>query len=245
MIDTVKRLASAMAAAVCALALPILVSVAPVGASTSHPKFVSVVHRKAPATKSISNAKLAALGGAICDTLSYGSITDEFGILAEPSNSFHFNQKEVAEVVTAAVDEICPSQKKALAAYHATTTTVPTIAQEAAEFLALVGPYNAALAAWQASPSNVTSTAQLQAENAPFIAASQTFDNLLLRSGFTGQVAVDARKLATDDAAVIGDLQGWTLATLTQGETALVHDEGIVNGDDDVLRSDLGLPPSS
>lgn len=124
-------------AAVCALALPMLVGVAPVGASTPHANFVNDVHREAPSTKSISNKKLAALGGFICDTLGHGgSISVEFGILAEPSNTFHLDHEEIVRVVTAAVYDICPRHKKALATYlagnpstsahstpHPTTTT--------------------------------------------------------------------------------------------------------------------------
>jgi hypothetical protein len=120
-----KGVARAMPAAVCGLTLLLLVTSAPVSALTPHPKYVNSVHREAPSTKSISNKKLAVLGGFICDTLVVGAtISDEFGALEQPSNSFHFNHNEIVAAVSAAVYDICPRYKKTLAVYLANSPVV-------------------------------------------------------------------------------------------------------------------------
>lgn len=212
------------------------VSMPAVAATSQQVKFIRDIRFLDSDAARSSDKQILKLGNSACKDLKKGTSAKKLAST--------FNGPPKAILVEAST-VLCPKFKAKVATYYTTTTTVPTIAEESAEFLALVAPYNKALAAWQALPSNISTTAQLQTENAPFVAASQTFDDALLREGFTGQVATDARKLATDDAAVIADLQGWTMETLTQGETTLVHDEGIVNGDDNVLRSDLGLPPSS
>jgi len=127
------------------------------------------------------------------------------------------------------------------------TTTAPTgltKAQQVAKFLAIVAPYNLVVVKWKASTTNPTTDSQLRAWVAPLVAATQTFDDALLRDGFTGQAATDARGMAVAGGAVIGDLQGFTTKTIVQGETTFVHDMGTESGYDNALRADLGLPPA-
>jgi hypothetical protein len=140
-----------------------------------------------------------------------------------------------------------PTTTSTLATAAPTTSvpTAPTRAQQASKFLAIVGPYNKVVTALNHNHSNPTTDAQVTAMFAPLVKASQTFDNKILRAGFTGQAAVDARTMVTADGAVIADLEALTLESATTQESTVVHDEGIVNGDDNILRSDLGLPPAT
>jgi hypothetical protein len=81
---------SLMAVAVCALTLPIVAVASPAGASTSHPKYISALHRLAPGTRSVSTKKLLALGEATCNIFKFAPVSEEVGVLDEPSNAFHF-----------------------------------------------------------------------------------------------------------------------------------------------------------
>lgn len=130
-----------------------------------------------------------------------------------------------------------------------TSTTTPpaglTKAQQVVKFLAIVAPYNRAIAKFGASTPNLRTDSQLQAWVAQPVAAIQTCDDALLRAGFTGQAAIDARSMTVAGGVVIGDLQGLTMEASTQELSTLSRDLGTMNGYDNALRADLGLPPAT
>ena len=110
----------------------------PAAASTQS-KYISALHRAAPATKKLSNKKLVALGASICSFTGVAPASDEVKLLDESSNSFHFPKRQVSTIVSTSVAYLCPTHvsksKVAVAAPPATTqptqppaptTTAPT-----------------------------------------------------------------------------------------------------------------------
>ena len=71
-----------------ALALPLVAVASPAGASTPHPKFITAIHRVAPASKHLTNKYLINLGETACHTLGQhpttpGVVDGDFGPVAE------------------------------------------------------------------------------------------------------------------------------------------------------------------
>lgn len=114
----------------------VVLPVSVAGATTSHSKYISALHRVAPATKKISTKKLVGLGESICNFTGVAPASDEVKLLDESSNSFHFPKRQVSAIVSTSVAYLCPTHvskpKVAVAAPPATTqpppptTTAPT-----------------------------------------------------------------------------------------------------------------------
>jgi len=149
----------------------------------------------------------------------------------------------------------CSSSKPAVTPSSSTSTTVsstaPTTtvssATAAQQFLAAAKVSDAAYATWKAEVTGKTTISQVIGPCATYAAELTTFDNALMRIAVTGKVATDIHTLVADDGVVIKDLNSVSTQTLgsLSKEAAQLRATGrkaILAGD--VVRSDLGLPPS-
>jgi hypothetical protein len=96
--------------------------------SSAQKKFIAAIHHAAPATNKVSNKKLLALGGAICNILKIGTVANDVALLKEPSNSYHFPKGQVTAIVATSVTYICPSHTKAVQAFEHPSNTHPATA---------------------------------------------------------------------------------------------------------------------
>jgi hypothetical protein len=93
--------------------------------SSTQKKFITAIHRSAPATKSVSTKKLLALAGSLCAGLRFAPVADEVGILRESSNSYHLPKNQVVPIVATSVAYICPSHNAAVVSYEKHPTSTP------------------------------------------------------------------------------------------------------------------------
>jgi len=73
-----------------------------------------------------------------------------------------------------------------------------------------------------------------------------TFDNAISRVDVTGKAETDIHSLIADDQVVIKNLEAVkteTVAQIKKDEAQLIATGEAAIGADDVVRSDLGLPP--
>jgi hypothetical protein len=96
----------------------------PAGAATSaQNKYLSTLHRVAPATKNFSNAKMVALAkGGICPVLGFAGVSVALESLEQSKNNagqqdgYGFPKSQAPKILTTAVTYYCPKHKKELAA---------------------------------------------------------------------------------------------------------------------------------
>lgn len=106
-----------------ALALPLVAVASPAGASTPHPKFITAIHRVAPASKHLTNKYLINLGETACHTLGQhpttpGVVDGDFGPVAEvlgtiQDDNLQYNDglsdTQISEVLGVSILYLCPS----------------------------------------------------------------------------------------------------------------------------------------
>lgn len=123
-----------------------------------------------------------------------------------------------------------------------------TTAQVAQSYKAATAAVNSAYLTWKAdrvaAGGNVlTLTSQASA----YASVLTTFDNTIQGIGATGKAATDIATLIADDNAVISDLN--SLTSQSASTEAVWDAKGVADGtaaiaQGDVVRADLGLPPS-
>jgi hypothetical protein len=98
----------------------------PAGASSVQTKYINALHHAAPSTKAFSNKKMLGLGKVLCKALGFATVADDVGELDDPSNAYHFPKKQVVPIVATSVTYFCPSHTKAVLAFEAHPSGVPT-----------------------------------------------------------------------------------------------------------------------
>jgi hypothetical protein len=113
----------------------------------------------------------------------------------------------------------------------------------AKQYLADVAPYNAANDAFYNAWKGVTQASQLEGIVSPFLAASQTFDSLILRQKWPASDRQDVKALVAADEGDLGSLEGANVSDISTIDGNLSRDANASGSDANILRSDLGLPP--
>lgn len=144
--------------------------------------------------------------------------------------------------VTAAPGTAAPTTATTVVA---TTTTIATQVY-GQEYLAIVGPTNAAVATFSKQigmlPSSATGT-QVQALCTTFAASLQDEVTKLARVTWPGQAESDVRTLVADEGAVEGDLNSCGESTSLGALITLINqDLGKSTSAASLIRGDLGLP---
>ena len=129
------------------------------------------------------------------------------------------------------------------------TTPSTTVSSTSAsqQFLAAASLADVAYATWRAEISIDTEVSQAVGPCDTYAAELTTFDNAIMRIAVTGKTATDIRTLVADDRVVIENLDSVSKQTVTSltkevAQLKAIGRTAIRAGD--VVRSDLGLPPS-
>jgi hypothetical protein len=127
-------------------------------------------------------------------------------------------------------------------------TVLGSTAQVAQAFLSATGPVDTAYKTWKAdlvaagdNPLPLTSQASA------YVSVLTTFDNTIQGIGATAKAATDIATLVTDDNTVIADLNSLssqTATTVAAWDAKGISDGTVAIAAGDVVRADLGLPPS-
>jgi hypothetical protein len=126
-----------------------------------------------------------------------------------------------------------------------TTTVSPTKASQ--QFLAAATVAKAAYSTWSSKITSKTTISQAIGPCDTYAAELTTFDNAILRIAITGKTETDIQTLVADDHVVINNLEAVKTETVAQikkdrAQLIATGERAIQAGD--VVRSDLGLPPS-
>jgi hypothetical protein len=150
-----RRHVGVIAVTVCALAAPVLVSAAPVGASTPHPKFIKDVHSHAAGTKNLSNKMLVKTGQAICSDLDSGtSFTAEAASLVKAiGNGNVISTKMMAAILKYSVIDLCPTYRPELEQFENGATSAPAPATNSGNTGSTGAPATAPTASFACSGS--------------------------------------------------------------------------------------------
>jgi hypothetical protein len=127
-----------------------------------------------------------------------------------------------------------------------TTPTVPT-ATVAQRFLSAATVVDVAYATWHGEVTGATQVSQITGPAVTYATALTTFDTALANLDAGGKAATDVPTLMSADRVVIGDLNSVTTlsrADLGSWARQLVADGAKAIQASDVVRADLGLPPS-
>ena len=130
----------------------------------------------------------------------------------------------------------------------APTTTVArtaTTKREAATFLEIIAPFNAATTRIDLSGAKPMTTAELQVFLAPLAKASNTLVSAILSAAFTGLAATPARTMAIAAEAVVADIGSVTASNWSSEEPVIARDEATVGKEDRLVRADLDIPATS
>lgn len=124
-----------------------------------------------------------------------------------------------------------------------TTPTTPPV-DYGAKYLALVGPYNSAIDTFNKSLTANMTSAELGAAADKLAVAGTQLDEQLIAVAWPGQVETDVRSLVSDDAAVIGDLQGFDSVNVLSASQLISQfdkDANVADTAAALVRSDLHL----
>jgi hypothetical protein len=114
-------------------------------------------------------------------------------------------------------------------------------------YVAASAAVDAAYTQWLSASAGVTDPSRLFGPAATYAGALTTFDNEIVDIGATGSAASDIAILASDDQVMVTDLNrvsSVTAAELPTWEAQLTAAHNTAITQDDIVRSDLGLPPS-
>jgi hypothetical protein len=125
-------------------------------------------------------------------------------------------------------------------------SAAPSRTREAARYLVVVAPFNAANTALirkSHAISHIHTVAQFKAVCNPLILAATRFDRAVLRIGLTGQAAVDARALVASNVSFIATFHDLAARSFKSELVVLERENAISTADGNHLRAKLGLPP--
>ena len=129
-----------------------------------------------------------------------------------------------------------------------TTSTTPVSSTKASQqFLAAATVAKAAYFTWRAAIKGLTTVSQAIGPCDTYAGELATFDNAISRVDVTGKTETDIQTLVADDNVVIKNLEAVKTETVAQikkdkAQLLAIGETAISAGD--VVRSDLGLPPS-
>ena len=127
------------------------------------------------------------------------------------------------------------------------TTTTVSSTKVSQQFLAAATASKAAYVTWRSKITSKTTISQAIGPCDTYAAALTKFDNAILPIAVTGKTETDIQTLVADDRVVIKNLEAVkteTVAHIKKDAAQLIAtgEKAIRAGD--VVRSDLGLPPS-
>jgi hypothetical protein len=155
----------------------------------------------------------------------------------------------ISLLLVAGCGSAAPAVGTATAGATATpATSAPTLSQAALaqQYLALVGPYNAALNTFNGKLAHTASNAspsQLQTISTPLANALQQFDSAVLRAPWPPGVLTDVHALTTSDAPQLSDLENAGSPSAVMWYSQFQRDTTAAAAAANVVRADLGLPP--
>ncbi len=128
-----------------------------------------------------------------------------------------------------------------------TATTAVSSTEASQQYLAAATVARAAYFTWRAAIKGLTTVGPAIGPCDTYAGELTTFDNAISRIDVTGKTETDIQALLTDDNVVIKNLEAVkteTVAQIKNDEAQLIAtgEQAISAGD--VVRSDLGLPPS-
>ena len=128
-----------------------------------------------------------------------------------------------------------------------TSTTTVSSTKASQQFLAAATASKAAYFTWRAAIKGKTTVSQAIGPCDTYAAALTNFDNAILPIAVTGKTESDIQTLVADDRVVIKDLEAVkteTAAEIKKDAAQLIATGETAISAGDVVRSDLGLPPS-
>ena len=129
-----------------------------------------------------------------------------------------------------------------------TTSTTPVSSTKASQqFLAVATVAKAAYFTWRAAIKGLTTVSPAIGPCDTYAGELTTFDNAISRIDVTGKTETDIQNLVADDRVVIKNLEAVkteTVAQIKKDKAQLIATGETAISAGDVVRSDLGLPPS-
>ena len=129
-----------------------------------------------------------------------------------------------------------------------TTSTTPVSSTKASQqFLAAATVAKAAYLTWRAAIKGLTTVSPAIGPCDTYAGELTTFDNAISRIDVTGKTETDIHALIADDSVVIKNLEAVkteTVAQIKKDKAQLIATGETAISAGDVVRSDLGLPPS-
>jgi len=129
-----------------------------------------------------------------------------------------------------------------------TTSTTPVSSTKASQqFLAVATVAKAAYFTWRAAIKGLTTVSPAIGPCDTYAGELTTFDNAISRIDVTGKTETDIQNLVADDRVVIKNLEAVkteTVAQIKKDKAQLIATGDTAISAGDVVRSDLGLPPS-
>jgi len=128
-----------------------------------------------------------------------------------------------------------------------TSTTAVSSKEASQQFLAAATVAKAAYDTWRAAIKGLTTVSPAIAPCDTYAGELTTFDDAISRIDVTGKTETDIRTLVADDSVVIKNLEAVkteTVAQIKEDEAQLIATGETAISAGDVVRSDLGLPPS-
>ena len=128
-----------------------------------------------------------------------------------------------------------------------TSTTTVSSTKASQQFLAAATVAKAAYSTWRSKITSKTTISQAIGPCDTYAAELTTFDSAILRIAITSKTETDIQTLVADDHVVINNLEAVKTETVAQikkdrAQLIATGERAIQAGD--VVRSDLGLPPS-
>ena len=129
-----------------------------------------------------------------------------------------------------------------------TTSTTPVSSTKASQqFLAVATVAKAAYFTWRSAIKGLTTVSPAIGPCDTYAGELTTFDNAISRIDVTGKTETDIQNLVADDRVVIKNLEAVkteTVAQIKKDKAQLIATGETAISAGDVVRSDLGLPPS-
>lgn len=129
----------------------------------------------------------------------------------------------------------------------ASSSAVPTQAEQGAAYTRITAPTRTAAAAFSAAINDQSTAAQTAEAAKPLIKAYQEALQALARYPWVGQTATDVRTLIAAEAQVLADLQAigdQNGFSITSFAAQLKKEAITAQSAADIVRADVGLPPS-
>jgi len=142
---------------------------------------------------------------------------------------------------------VSPTSTSTTVSPTTSTTAVSSTKAPSQQYLAAATIAKADYLTWRAAINGLTTVSPAIGPCDTYAGELTTFDNAISRIDVTGKTETDIRALVADDQVVIKNLEAVkteTLAQLKSDKAQLVATGLTAVSAGDVVRSDLGLPPS-